>query len=72
MKETKDELVTANKQSKQGRILVVDDDMMILDTLDKGLSLSGYQCTVATSPTQALELFSKNVFDVMVTRYPSP
>jgi two-component system, cell cycle response regulator len=61
-----DELVTANKQSKQGRILIVDDDMLILDTLNKGLSLSGYQCTVAMSPGQALELFSKNVFDVMV------
>ena len=62
-----DELVTTNKKSKQGRILVVDDDMLILDTLEKGLSLSGYQCAVATRPTQALELFSKNVFDVMVT-----
>ena len=29
--------------------------------------MSGYQCTVATNPTQALELFSKNVFDVMVS-----
>jgi len=32
----------------------------------KGLSLSGYQCEVAMSPTHALELFSQNVFDVVV------
>ena len=67
MEQTMDELVTSNKKLKQESIIVVDDNMLILDTLDKGLSLSGYQCTVATNPTQALELFSKNVFDVMVT-----
>ena len=61
-----DELVTANKQAQRGCILVVDDDMLILDTLEKGLSLSGYRCKVAMNPTQALELLSKNVFDVMV------
>jgi diguanylate cyclase (GGDEF)-like protein len=59
--------MTANKEPKQGCILVVDDDMRILDTLEKGLSLSGYQCKVAMGPAQALELFSKNAFDVIVT-----
>ena len=67
MKQTMEELVTTNKKSKQGYILVVDDDKLLLDILEKGLSLSGYQCKVAMSPTQALELFSKNLFDVVVT-----
>ena len=67
-----DELVTTDKKSKQERILVVDDDMLILDTLEKGFSLSGYQCAVAMRPTQALELFSKNAFDVMVTAIALP
>jgi diguanylate cyclase (GGDEF)-like protein len=67
MKQTMDELVTTNEKSKQRRILVVDDDMLILDTLEKGLSLNGYQCTIAMSSTQALELFAENLFDVMVT-----
>jgi len=67
MKKTMDELVSADNKSGQGRILLVDDNMVILDTLEKGLSLSGYQCTVAMSPSHALELFSKNVFDVMVS-----
>ena len=67
MKQTMDELVTTNGRPKQGCILVVDDDMLILDSLDKGLSVSGYQCKVAMSSKQALELFSENVFDVVVT-----
>jgi hypothetical protein len=43
MKQSMDELVTANKQSKQGCFLVVDDNMLILDTFDKRLSSCGYQ-----------------------------
>lgn len=62
-----DELITTNEKSKKGCILVVDDNMLIIDILEKGLSLNGYQCKVAMSSTQALELFSENVFDVMVT-----
>jgi two-component system, cell cycle response regulator len=58
--------VTTHKHSKHGHILLVDDDMLILDTLEKGLSLNGYQCKVAKSPAQALELFGKYAFDVMV------
>jgi hypothetical protein len=41
MKQTMDELVTA--QSKRGCLLVVDDNMLILDTFDKRLSSCGYQ-----------------------------
>jgi len=33
MKQNMDELVSTNKKSKQGCILVVDDVMRILDTL---------------------------------------
>ena len=62
-----DELVTTHKKSKQGLVLVIADDMPLLDALDKGLSLSGYQCTVAMSSTQALKLFAENLFDVIVT-----
>lgn len=43
MNQTMDELVIANKQSKQGCLLVVDDNMLVLDTLDKRLSSYGYQ-----------------------------
>ena len=61
-----DELVTTSEKSKQGHILVVDDDILLLDTVNKGLSLKGYQCETAMSATIALELLSKDLFDVMV------
>ncbi|MEW6602187.1 MAG: response regulator [Nitrospirota bacterium] len=61
-----DELVTASDKSKQRRILVVDDDILLLDTVNKGLSLRGYQCETATSATIALELLSKDSFDFMI------
>jgi two-component system cell cycle response regulator len=67
VRQVMDEAVRTGRKSKQGRILVVDDDVLLLDTIGKGLSLSGYQCTVATTPAQALELFGKDAFDVMVT-----
>jgi two-component system cell cycle response regulator len=62
-----DKIVTANKDPNQGCILIVDDDTLILDILKKGLSLNGYQCEVAMTPTQALESIGKNACGVMVT-----
>lgn len=61
-----DETATLNEKLKQGRILVVDDDILLLDTFDKGLSLRGYQCKTATSANIALKLLSKDLFDIMV------
>ena len=61
-----DELLTASTKSRQGRILVVDDDKLVLDNITQGLSLSGYQCEAAMSATVALELLSKDLFDVMI------
>ena len=60
------ELATSNKKSRQERILVVDDDISLLDTLNKGLSLRGYQCKTAMSATIALELLNKDLFDTMI------
>ena len=61
-----DESATPNEKSKQERILVVDDDILLLDTLNKGLSIRCYQCKAAMSATIALELLSKDLFDVVV------
>jgi len=51
----------------QGRILLVDDDVFLLDTLRNGLSLRGYQCETAVNAMTALELISKKTFHGMVT-----
>jgi len=61
-----DELITTSEKAKQENILVVDDDTLLLDTLNKGLSLRGYQCRTVVSGDIALELLSKDFFDIMV------
>ena len=61
-----DELVTRHEKSKRECILLVDDDISLLDTLSNGLSLNGYQCKAAMSASIALELLSKDLFDMMI------
>jgi DNA-binding NtrC family response regulator len=61
-----DELATSTVKSKQERILVVDDNISLLDTINNGLSLSGYQCKAAMSASIALELLSKDLFDTTI------
>jgi diguanylate cyclase (GGDEF)-like protein len=61
-----DELATRYEKSKQGCILLVDDDTSLLNTLNEGLSLRGYQCKAAMSASIALELLSKDLFDTMI------
>ena len=61
-----DELATRYEKSRQKSILLVDDDKSLLDTLNEGLSLRGYQCKAAMNATIALELLSKDLFDTMI------
>lgn len=61
-----DELISTSEKSRQEHILVVDDDTLLLDTLNNGLSLRGFQCRTAVSGNIALELLSKDFFDIMV------
>jgi two-component system cell cycle response regulator len=60
------ELMFTGEISQQERILLVDDDTVLLDTLFKGLRLRQYQCSIATSANMALEFLSKDRFDIMV------
>ena len=50
-----------------GRVLVVDDDQDTCDLLQSSLERSGYRVTAKTSARDALEAFSQNEFDVVVT-----
>jgi len=61
-----DRVVMPNTITSQGRILVVDDDVSLLETMRNGLSLKGYQCETAKNATTALELISKNTFHSMI------
>jgi two-component system, cell cycle response regulator len=52
--------------SNQERVLVVDDDALLLDTLQQGLSLRGYLCETAIDAATALRHINKKYFHSMV------
>jgi DNA-binding response OmpR family regulator len=52
---------------EMARILVVDDDEIILLTLNTILSLHNFQVTTASSVAEALRQISSNQFDVLLT-----
>ncbi|MBF0288155.1 MAG: response regulator [SAR324 cluster bacterium] len=56
------------------RILVVDDEIFILDMVEKMLSRLGYQVTAIQSSAEALEQFSANPeqFDLIITDQTMP
>ena len=47
-------------------ILLVDDDLLILSTLAKGLKLSGYQAFRATNGAEALKIIDSEKIDITV------
>jgi DNA-binding NtrC family response regulator len=49
------------------RVLVIDDDVAVADTLGMVLNSSGFETTVAYGGESALELASKTAFDNVVT-----
>jgi two-component system, cell cycle response regulator len=61
-----DRLAMPNTITGQGRILIVDDDISLLDIIISGLSLRGYQCKTSMSGNIALDLLSKGLFDIML------
>lgn len=71
---------TAGEQSpsielgNRERVLLVDDDTMILDIMDKTLKQLRYEVTPVTEPEKALELFKLNPdqFDLLITDMTMP
>jgi DNA-binding NtrC family response regulator len=51
----------------QERILVVDDDPLILDSISELLKLEGYQVDAAGTPQQALKLLEVGRYNLLVT-----
>lgn len=48
------------------KILIVDDDEVLLDTFKNGLSAKGHHCDTATGAIPALELIEKESFNIMI------
>ena len=48
------------------RILVVDDDILVLEALQELLASSGYEVRVATRGQEALEILDQEHFDLLI------
>jgi DNA-binding NtrC family response regulator len=60
------------RQMKPDRILVVDDEESIRDVLYQGLTDFGYQVTLAKGGEEALSLFERGRFDIVITDLKMP
>lgn len=49
------------------RILVIDDDVLMLDVVREMLEQEGYTVTTASSGEEGLRLFAENPTDVLIT-----
>lgn len=52
---------------ERSSVIIVDDDKILLQMLQSGLSMDGYHCETASSAMSALELINRNSFDIMIT-----
>jgi DNA-binding response OmpR family regulator len=48
------------------KILVVDDDILVLESLEELLKSSGYEVRAATRGQEALEILKKEHFDLLI------
>jgi len=48
------------------KILVVDDDILVLEALEGLLKFSGYEVRIATRGQEALEILEKEHFDLLI------
>ena len=55
-----------NSENKNYKIIAVDDEEGIIDSLSIFLKRSGYEFTGATSPMEAIERVKKEHFDLMI------
>ena len=54
------------------RILVVDDEPFVCDAVKMMLAFDGHQVDTASSGKDALTLFEKNPYDLIITDYAMP
>ena len=54
------------------RILVLDDEIAIVDLLCEMLKIMGYEAVAASRPGEALELLSREKFDLVLSDFRMP
>jgi len=60
------------KKRDMSRILVVDDDLLVRQSMGRMLNFLGYEAKLAGNAEEALNLFKKNRFDLVITDYAMP
>jgi CheY-like chemotaxis protein len=66
------ELPDSKTNVASARVLVVDDEVCIADLLSEMLRLLGFTPTTCNSPLTALELLSREEFDVVLSDFRMP
>ena len=59
-------LLRSREETMSHKILVVDDDILVLKALEELLKSSGYEVRVATRGQEALEVLEKEHFDLLI------
>ncbi len=54
------------------KILLVDDNLLILEMMSKALDREGFHCMKASSARQAMELLQKETPDIILSDYDMP
>jgi CheY-like chemotaxis protein len=62
----------AEAESHVGKILVVDDETVVLDLLREILSLEGHEVRTANRPHDALRMIRQIEFDVVISDFRMP
>ena len=63
--------LAAPRENLPARLLVVDDEPLIRESLRVILEVSGYLVELAACASQALAILAQRAFDLMVTGYHS-
>jgi len=58
--------------SKAHRILVVDDELLIRETVKRALTFDGHTVEMASNGREALALFEQDKFDLVIMDYEMP
>src|SRR3989338_4253256 len=57
----------AEAEFQKKRILAIDDDLLVRESMKSLLEKNGFDITVASNGREALQLLGKEVFDLIVT-----
>lgn len=64
--------IKKNKSNNTVKVLCVDDDSGVLDSLAFLLGRANFLCTTTTNPLEAIELVKKESFDIMILDFAMP